>query len=168
MKKFSTAAFLSLLAAAGCSRNSGSLIIQQGSSVKIHYTLTVDGSVVDSSSGREPLSYVQGSGQVIPGLESQIQGLKAGDKKSVSVNPEEGYGQVNPNALRKVPKSSFQDAKNLKVGAMVQGDAGGKPFQAKIAAISKDEITLDFNHPLAGKKLEFQIEVIEVKPAAKS
>jgi len=163
--------FYSVLAAAmvlfGCQKFAGkSPVIGQGSTVKFHYTLKVEGAVVDSSANREPLTYVHGSGKIVPGLESEMLGLKKGDKKNVSVSPEKGYGMSDPKAIQKVPKSAFKNTKELKVGSQVSGQSGGRNFQAKIEAIGKTDITLNFNHPLAGKTLNFDIEVIEVQPAA--
>ena len=140
-------------------------IIQNGSKVKFHYTLKVDGKLVDSSSGGTPMEYVHGSGQIVPGLEEQMAGLKAGDKKQVTVLPEKGYGPFNPKAIQKVSKKAIQNAKDLKVGSVLSGKAGDRPFRAIVKAISKDELTLDLNHPLAGKTLNFDIEIVEVAPS---
>ncbi|MBI2070937.1 MAG: peptidylprolyl isomerase [Elusimicrobia bacterium] len=154
-----------VLAAAGCQKFNlgGSAVIKKGSNVKMHYTLTVDGQVMDSSTGREPLAFVQGSGQIIPGLEAALEGLKTGEKKQVTVAPEQGYGVRDDRAIQKVPKTAFDNAAGLKVGSVVSGQAGNRPFQAVVTAISAKEITLDLNHPLAGKTLNFAIEIVEVK-----
>jgi FKBP-type peptidyl-prolyl cis-trans isomerase SlyD len=137
-------------------------MIKKGSTVKIHYTLSVDGVILDSSPEGDPLAYVQGSGQIIPGLEEELEGLKSGDKKEVTVAPEKGYGMVDPNAFQKVPKAAFDNAPGLKVGDIVSGQLGEQTFNAVISQISLEEITLDFNHPLAGKTLRFAVEVVEV------
>lgn len=137
-------------------------MIKKDSKVKIHYTLKVDGEVVDSSEGKDPLEYVQGAQHIIPGLEEALEGLKTGDKKEVTVSPEQGYGPHNPDAMQKVPKSAFHGADGLVVGEMVMGNAGGREFQAKIVDVTDEEVTLDLNHALAGKTLEFSVEVVEV------
>jgi FKBP-type peptidyl-prolyl cis-trans isomerase 2 len=137
--------------------------IQNGSKVSIHYKLSVEGKTVETSAGKEPLSYVQGSGQILPGLEKQLEGLDAGDKKQVTVTSEEGYGQRSPEAIKKVPRSAFAESDKLEVGATVQGQAGDQTFSAVISEISDEEVTLDLNHPLAGKTLEFDIEVVGVE-----
>lgn len=137
-------------------------MIKKGATVKIHYTLSVDGVILDSSAEGDPLVYVQGSGQIIPGLEFELEGLKAGDKKEVTVAPEKGYGSVDPHAFQKVPRGAFENAKDLKVGDMVSGQMGEQVFNAIVSALSLEEITLDFNHPLAGKTLRFAVEVVEV------
>ena len=162
-KTFQRLALLALLTAfiAGC----GKPKIQNGSTVSIHYTLTVDGQVVESSWGKEPLTFVQGSRQVMPGLEEQLAGLKQGDRRQIVVAPEKGYGPVNPQAVQKVPKKSFKDAATLKVGGVVNGQTGdGRPFRAVIVAMDAKDVTLDLNHPLAGKTLQFSVEVMDVKP----
>lgn len=139
------------------------MTIKNGSSVSINYTLKVDGNVVDSSEGREPLTYVQGSSQIIPGLEKEMEGLKIGDKKSVTVSPESGYGVRDERLIHRVPAASFKDGGTLKVGDVVNGKVQGETFQAQVTAVSPNEITLDLNHPLAGKTLNFDVEVVAVK-----
>ena len=137
-------------------------MIKDGSKVAINYTLTVDGRVVDSSEGKEPLSYTQGSGQIIPGLEEQLKGLAKGEKKTVEVPPAKGYGERNDAAVQKVPRSSFKDGGDLEVGMMVSGQAQDQNFQAKVIEVGDKDVTLDLNHPLAGKTLNFEVEVVEV------
>jgi FKBP-type peptidyl-prolyl cis-trans isomerase SlyD len=137
-------------------------MIQKGATVRIHYTLSVDGVILDSSAEGDPLVYVQGSGQIIPGLEDQLEGLKTGDKKEVMVAPEKGYGPVDPQAFQKVPRGAFENAKDLKIGDIVSGQMGEQVFNAVVSALDLEDITLDFNHPLAGKTLRFAVEVVEV------
>jgi len=137
-------------------------MIKDGSTVKIHYILTVEGVILDQSGEGEPLTYIQGSGQIIPGLESQLTGLKMGERKEVTVPPDQGYGTIDPNAYQKVAKTAFQNAPQLKVGDVVTGQLGENQFQAIVSNIGADDITLDFNHPLAGKTLRFSIEVVEI------
>ncbi len=137
-------------------------VIKDGSQVKLHYTLTVDQMVIDSSKGGEPLSYTHGQGQIVPGLEEQLEGLAAGQSKEAVVTPDKGYGAKNPDAVQAVPRTAFQDAGGLKVGDMVTGEAQGRSFQARVTAMDTDSITLDLNHPLAGKTLHFAVEIVEV------
>ncbi|MCQ2410137.1 MAG: FKBP-type peptidyl-prolyl cis-trans isomerase [Elusimicrobiaceae bacterium] len=117
-------------------------MIKEGSKVKFDYTLTVEGQVADTSSGRGPLEYTHGAGHIIPGLEKELLGMKVGDKKTVKVSPEEGYGIVHEEAIRRVPKEAIGGADHLKVG--------------------DKEVVLDFNHPLAGKELTFDVEIKEI------
>src|SRR4051812_21484363 len=129
--------------------------VEKGKLVTMNYTLTVDNKVVDSSFGKKPMSFVAGSGQIIPGLDEQLIGMKIGEKKRVVVSPEKGYGLLNPNALQKVPLTAFRDTKNLKPGMAITGNNNGRPVQAKVVSVDKKTVTLDTNHPLAGKTLTF-------------
>lgn len=167
MKKFLTI-IVGVLIMTGCnppgSDNQNKIGI--GSIVQMDYTLKVEGEVVDSSNGKKPLEFTQGTGQLIPGVEKELAGLTIGDKKDFTVSPEDGYGNVNPEAFQVVPKSAFQDAENLKVGGIVSGQKGNQTFQAKIIEVQGDSIKLDFNHPLAGKSLNFDVAIVSVKPAS--
>lgn len=138
-------------------------MIKEGSTVAIHYTLTVDGKVADSSRGGAPLEYVHGAGNIIIGLEKALAGLKPGDKKSVDIEAKDAYGEVNPDAKRKVPRDAIQGIDNIKVGDMVGASSGEHSFRAMVSAVSDKEVELDFNHPLAGKALHFDVEVVSVK-----
>ena len=137
-------------------------MIKEGSKVKFDYTLTVDGKVTDTSAGRGPLEYTHGSGQIIPGLEKELEGMKVGDKKSVTVSPEEGYGKVQEESIRRIPTSAVGGADNLKIGDMVGASNAGHTFRAIVKEITDTEVVLDFNHPLAGKTLHFDVEIKEI------
>jgi len=138
-------------------------MIQKDSKVEIDYTLTVDGKVADTSKGRKPLEYTQGAGQIIIGLERALEGKNAGDKVSVDIPAKDAYGEVNPEAVRRVPKTAIQNIEQMKVGDLVGASAGGHTFRAKISEITDTEVVLDFNHPLAGKELHFDVEIVSVK-----
>ncbi len=138
-------------------------MIKKGSTVIMHYTLHADGEVVESSKGREPLEYVQGEGQIIPGLEEQLEGLAVGDTKRATVTPDKGYGTLDPQMVQQGPREALADLGELKVGDMVTGQAGERPFQARIAEIKPETVSLDLNHPLAGKTLQFDVEILEVE-----
>ena len=133
--------------------------IKKDSKVAIHYTLTVEGKVEDTSKNRGPLEYTQGAGQIIIGLEKALEGLKAGDKKSVDIEAKEAYGEVKPEAKRRLPKTAITNIESMKVGDIVGASANGHTFRAKI---TDTEVELDFNHPLAGKTLHFDVEVVSV------
>ncbi len=137
-------------------------MIKEGSKAKFDYTLTVDGKVADTSAGRGPLEYTHGEGMIIPGLDKELLGMKVGDKKTVTVKPEEGYGLVLQEAIKRVPKDAISNANELKVGDMVGASNGGHTFRAVVKEIGEKEITLDFNHPLAGKELVFDVEIKEI------
>lgn len=138
-------------------------MIQKDSKVKINYSLKVDGEIVDSSEGKDPLSFVQGSGQMAPAVEKELEGMGPGDTKVVTLSPEEGFGPRDPKATLKAPRNNFQNAESLEVGTIVTGKSEGKTFHASILSIDEENVVLDLNHPLAGKTLEFNIEIIEVE-----
>ncbi len=138
-------------------------MIQDGSRVKLHYTLTVDGETIDSSEGKEPLEYEHNRGQIIPGLEAQLAGLNPGDRKEVVVEPAQGYGERDPEAVQEVPKAAFADGvEDLEPGVVVSGQSGDNVFRATVVAVKEETVELDFNHPLAGKTLHFNVEVVSV------
>ena len=128
----------------------------------IHYTLTDnDGKVLDSSSGREPLIYIQGIGNLIPGMEEGLEGKKQGDKVNLKVSPEKGYGVKSEELIQKVPRSAFGDQK-IENGMQFQTNQGGV---VTVTHIGLSEITVDANHPLAGVELNFAVEVLSIREA---
>ena len=128
----------------------------------IHYTLTDnDGKVLDSSSGREPLHYIQGIGNLIPGMEEGLEGKKQGDKVNLKVGPEKGYGVKSDELIQKVPRSAFGDQK-IEKGMQFQTNQGGV---VTVTNVGLSEITVDANHPLAGVELNFAVEVISIREA---
>ncbi len=140
------------------------MIIQNGRQVSFDYTLTVDGTVIDSSEGKEPLEYTQGDGKLVPGLTRQLEGLHAGDEKTIVVPPEEAYGKFDPNAFREIPLSAFPADIKMQIGMPFQAkDASGRVFLMRLAQIKKDTVVMDLNHPLAGKTLTFKIKVVSIK-----
>jgi FKBP-type peptidyl-prolyl cis-trans isomerase SlyD len=132
-----------------------------------HYTLTNDaGEVIDSSVGREPLAYLHGAGNIVPGLEQAMAGRAAGDRFDVRVAPEDGYGLPNDFMIQTVPRMAFQGVDTLEVGMQFQAQTPQGPMSVVIARIEGDEVTVDGNHPLAGQHLNFAIEVTEVRDAS--
>lgn len=137
-------------------------MIEDGKKVRIHYTLEVDGEVVDSTEGREPFEYIQGKQQIIPGLEKQMEGLKAGDEREIIVGPDDAYGVEDPNAYIEVPKDKMPEG-GLEIGMLVHATTpDGKQMVVRVAEIRDETIVLNFNHPLAGKELHFKIAVLEI------
>lgn len=135
-------------------------MIEDGSKVSIEYTLTLDdGSEIDTNKGKEPLVYTQGEGQIIPGLEKQMIGLEAGASTKVVVSPAEGYGEVDPSAMREVEIAQVPEAAR-QPGALLSAEGHGGPI--RVHEVREDKIVLDFNHPLAGQSLTFDIRVIAV------
>ena len=142
----------------------GARMIENGRKVTLAYTLTVDGEVVDSSKGGEPFSYTHGEGKIIPGLSKQLEGLAEGDEKTITVAPEDAYGVVDPQAFQEVPKSRLPQGAPLQPGMRLQAStADGHVVVVKIKEVKKDSVILDFNHPLAGKTLQFQVKVLTIQ-----
>ena len=141
--------------------------IQENMEVQLEYTLSADGQVVDSTDGQAPFKYIHGRGQIIPGLEKQLAGLKTGDSKEITVTPEEGYGPVDPTAIVDVPKNQLPTGTVPEVGMVLRGvDPDGRAFRATIQEIKDQTVKLNLNHPLAGKTLHFKVKILEITPAA--
>ncbi len=135
-------------------------MIKDGSKVSIEYTLTLDdGSKVDTNVGQDPLVYTQGEGEIIPGLEKAMVGLGAGDTKSVRVEAKDGYGESSPDALKEIDAEQVpEDARQE--GAMLTAQGHAAPI--RVSEIRGDKIILDFNHPLAGKDLNFAVKILSI------
>jgi FKBP-type peptidyl-prolyl cis-trans isomerase 2 len=140
------------------------MMIEKGKTVSINYTLTVQGEVVDSSEGKEPLKFVQGEGRIIPGLENALEGMQKGDKKEVVIAAEDAYGPVNEQAIVDIPKDNFNAGEGTpQPGMNVQAQSqSGMPINGVILEVNDDTVKIDFNHPLAGKELFFAVEVVDV------
>lgn len=134
--------------------------------VLIHYTLKDDGGkVLDSSDGSEPLAYIQGHGNLVPGLEKALEGKKDGDAVAVTLTPDEGYGTRNEALVQRVPKRSLQGSGEIRKGMQfrAQTDEGLRVFT--VTAVVGDIVSLDGNHPLADQTLHFDVEVVSVRAA---
>ena len=141
--------------------------IAQNAVAAFHYTLTDDqDQVIDSSAGRDPLTYLHGSGQIVPGLEEQMEGRSVGDKFSVEVAPEEGYGVHHAELMQEVPRSAFQGVEDIQPGMQFQGRGPQGEINVTVTRVENDKVFIDGNHPLAGKTLHFAIEVTDVRAAS--
>lgn len=142
--------------------------VAEGKVVSIHYTLTLDdGQTVDSSSGREPMDYLHGAGNIIPGLEKQIDGRKAGDKFDVHLEAGDAYGEIDPEAVHKVSRSEFPEDAELGPGMQITAqDQAGNIQPLWIVNIDDSDVLLTANHPLAGKALNFNVEVVDIRDAS--
>ena len=132
----------------------------------VHYrgTLTDNGEEFDSSLGGEPLQFLVGSGQMIPGFENAVLGAKVGDKKTVSLEPEDAYGQKDPNGVQQVPRAEFPP--EVEVGMVFGAEMpDGTNVPLRVTALTDETVTVDFNHQLAGERLTFEIEVVALRPA---
>ena len=133
----------------------------------IEYTLTdAAGAVIDSSVGNEPLAYLHGAGNIIPGLENALEGKKAGDSLTVTVASEDGYGEKNDGLIQVVPKDMFQGVDNIEAGMQFHAQTDHGMQVITVAAVEGDNITVDGNHPLAGQTLKFDVKIIEVRAAS--
>ena len=133
--------------------------------ISFHYTLTNPaGTTLDSSLDREPLTFIAGTGQIIPGLESQLSALNIGDKKKLSVAAKEAYGEHDPERVIDVPVEKFPD-KNIKVGDRFRLGSGHQSAVVTVVNVTDTQVRIDTNHPLAGVDLSFAVELIAKRPA---
>ncbi len=133
---------------------------------QFHYTLTDDaGTVIDSSRGAAPLTYLHGGGNIVPGLEKAMEGKGKGDAFKVDVSPEEGYGQRVEALLQTAPRAMFPDDMAPEVGMQFQAESNMGPVMVTVMAVEGDTVTLDGNHALAGQTLHFEVEVMSVRDA---
>jgi FKBP-type peptidyl-prolyl cis-trans isomerase SlyD len=134
--------------------------------VTMDYTLTVDGEVVDTSRGSDAIQFIQGQGHIVPGLEKELYGMGINDTKVVVVPPEEGYGEIDPEAYVNVQRSEFPPDLPLVTDVPLQiQTTDGDIFEARIASYNDDEVRLDLNHVLAGKELHFDVEILSLRYA---
>jgi len=141
--------------------------IARNHAVLFNYTLTDDETnVLDSSQGREPLAYLHGSGNIIPGLERALEGRAAGDTFSVTIAAAEAYGERDNSLVMRVPRTRFEDAGEVAVGMRFHAsDADGQTRVVTVVGVDDEAVTVDANHPLAGMNLTFAVEVVEVRTA---
>lgn len=133
--------------------------------VTMDYTLRdTEGTVIDSSEGQEPLAYIHGTGNIIPGLEQALEGKQAGDSLSVSIAPDEAYGDRDESLLQVVPRNLF-DVPDVESGMQFQTQSESGPQIVTVVAVTEEEVTVDANHPLAGITLNFDVEVVDVRDA---
>ena len=140
--------------------------VQKGNTVKVDYTGTLDdGTEFDSSKNHgQPLEFEVGSGQVIKGFDTGVLEMKVGEEKKIVIAPQEGYGSYNPQLIKTVPRDKFPKEQELKEGMMLLMNlSNGQQLPVKIAAVNDKEVSIDVNHPLAGKTLHFKIKVVEVR-----
>lgn len=132
--------------------------------VTLHFAIKLEnGDVVDSTFDKQPATFRFGDGNLLPGFELSIQGLKAGDKRSLSIEPENGFGQPNPQNLQTMPRGQFVDMELGEGLLVIFRDAANSELPGVVKSFDEQQVTVDFNHPLAGKTLTFEVEIIEVK-----
>ena len=140
--------------------------VEKNRVVTLNYTLRDEqGAILDASNGRRPLSYLHGKGNIIPGLEQALVGKAAGDKLDVTVAPEQGYGPRDERLVQIVPRTKFGDVQGLAPGMQVRATGQRGPRMVTVVRVDRDFVTIDGNHPLAGRTLHFSVEVAEVRKA---
>ena len=138
-------------------------MIEDGKKVRIHYTGTLsDGEKFDSSEGRDPLEFETGSGMVIPGFDSAVRDMEVGGKKTVTLPAAEAYGEVRAEMMGDIPKDRFPPEMELAIGMPLQMEGPQGPMPVVVKEIKEDSVTIDANHPLAGKDLTFALELVEI------
>ncbi len=134
--------------------------------VTLHFALKLEnGDVVDSTFDKQPATFKVGDGNLLPGFEAALYGFKAGDKRSLQIEPENAFGQPNPQNLQVMPRSQFADMELSEGLLIIFNDAANAELPGIVKTFDEQQVTIDFNHPLAGKTLSFDVEIIEVRPA---
>jgi FKBP-type peptidyl-prolyl cis-trans isomerase SlyD len=132
--------------------------------VLIHYKVAnTEGELLDSSEGDEPLAYIQGQGDIVPGLEKALLGKAAGDRLQVTVSPEHGYGEREEGKVQTVPRDAFESDAQIEPGMRFQAESEDGDVIVTVTAVTEEEVTIDANHPLAGQTLHFEVEVVSVR-----
>ena len=138
--------------------------VQDGLVVSMDYKLTVDGEVLDTSDGIGPLQFLAGYGNIVPGLEREMIGMKIGESKDVVVKPEDGYGEFDDEAFMEVPRSEFPTDMEIEEGVELNvTDEDGQNQYARVESLTAETVRLDFNHPLAGAELHFNVKVVALR-----
>ena len=141
-------------------------VIEDGQVVTLDYTLKVDGEVVDTSEGNQPIQFIQGQQHIIPGLEDELYGLGVGDHREIIIAPEKGYGEHDPENYVDIPRDQFPENIPLENGVELEvREENRQLLQARIENVTDETVRLDFNHPLAGKELHFSVEVVDLRAA---
>ena len=142
------------------------LAIEDDMVVTLAYTLKVDDQVIDSSDESDDLQFIQGSGEILPALEEHLYGMQVGDSKKLTLQPMDGYGEVDPEAFVEFPREEFAELP-LEAGVELElKDEDNEVHYARVESVSKENVTLNFNHPLAGKALDFMVRVVGLRRAS--
>ena len=133
--------------------------------VTLHFAIKLEsGEVVDSTEGKSPATFTVGDGNLLPGFEQSLYGLKAGDKRSIAIEPEHGFGQPNPQNVQVMPRGNFAGMELSEGLLIIFNDAANAELPGVVKQFDDTQVTIDFNHPLAGKRLTFEVEIVEVQP----
>lgn len=140
------------------------LVVAPGRQVSMNYVLSINSEPVETTQGKDPLTFVVGSKSIIPGLENQLMGMSVGQEKKIIVDPQEAYGPIDPNAFKEVPRSAMPQDTELKPGVVVEvEDPQGGSFPGVVWEVKADSVVLNFNHPLAGQTLEFDVQILDIQ-----
>lgn len=151
-------------ASASVAQTEETAVIESGSAVSIEYTLKLDdGTTVDSNVGKEPLTFKQGTGTILPALEEALLGAKVGDTKEVQLTAEQGYGAVNPDAFQEVPLERLPEDARTAGTMLMAGAPDGQEHPVRVHEVKEETIIVDFNHPLAGQALNFDIKILTIE-----
>lgn len=139
-------------------------IAKEGRSVQVHYKGSfTDGTTFDSSYERgEPISFTVGAGEMIPGFDTAVSGMKVGQKKTVTLTPDQAYGDHHPEGVQEIDKQQFPEGFSFEPGLVIEGEVENRPIRGIINSVNNNTVVVDFNHPMAGKDLNFQIELVKV------
>ena len=142
------------------------MTVQDKAYVELEYSLTLDsGEVVDRSAEGKPLGFIFGANQIIPGLEQKLQGMEAGESAKLVVEPGDGYGERNEDLVQDVPRNYFPEGMDVQPGMIFQATTPSGPAPMKVLEVAEESIKADFNHPMAGERLTFDVKVVEVREA---
>ena len=142
------------------------LKVADGQVIVMEYTLQVDGEIIDTSAGHGPIEFIQGLGNIVPGLEKNLYGMAVGESKDVVVAAVDGYGEMDSQAYMEVPRDQFPEDIPMETGTQIElHDESGQPMVARIDQVGDTTVRLDFNHPLAGKELHFAVKIAGLRPA---
>lgn len=147
--------------------NMKDLIIGEGTRVTLHFALRLpDGELIDSNFERDPATFTVGDGNLLQGFEQAIFGLQEGDRKTVVIKPEHGFGQRNPNNVQEIPRGQFDAGLALEEGLVLSfADAQKTELPGVVKRFNDDVVTVDFNHPLAGRDIVFEVAILKIEPA---
>jgi FKBP-type peptidyl-prolyl cis-trans isomerase SlyD len=157
-----------LISSAGCQTGEENLIIQNDSLVTIEYTLLDEqGDKIESNKGKDPLKYTHGQGEILPGLENGLEGLQVGEQKTIRLKPKDAFGPIIAEAFKEVPRKDIP-AELIKLGGTLEAQGSqGERIPARVHKINDQTVVLDFNHPLAGKTVNFEVKVLTIEPDQK-
>lgn len=138
-------------------------VVANGRQVAIEYTLRVDGEVADTNVGEEPVVFEQGNHQILPALEEALEGMSVGESKKVALSSEQGYGPVDPERFKTVPAEQVPEEARKAGAQLLARTPEGQPMPVRVHEVKGDEIVMDFNHPLAGRPLQFDVKILDVR-----